>query len=43
MQYGLLKNNKSSKMEQMNLELINYSQEIVHKKIADVYSNTAAT
>ena len=33
MQYGILKNNKSPKMKQMNLEIINYSQEIVHKKL----------
>ena len=37
-----LKNNESPGMDQINVELIKYSPEVVHEKIA-IYSNTAAT
>ena len=38
-----LKNNKSPGMDQINLELIKYSPEVMYEKIADIYNNTAAT
>ena len=30
-------------MNQVNVELIKYSPEVVHEKIADIYNNIAAT
>ena len=38
-----LKNDKSPGMDQINVELIKYSLEVVYKKIADIYNNIAAT
>ena len=38
-----LKNNKSPGMDQVNVELIKYSPEVVYEKIADMYNNIAAT
>ena len=38
-----LKNNKSPGMDQINVELIKYSPEVVYEKIADIYSNITAT
>ena len=38
-----LKNNKSSGMDQINVELIKYSPEVVYEKVADIYNNIAAT
>ena len=38
-----LKNNKSPRMDQIEVELIKYSSEIVYEKIADIYNNIAAT
>ena len=38
-----LKNNKSPRMDQIVVELIKYSSEIVYEKIADIYNNIAAT
>ena len=37
-----LKNNKSQGINQINVELIKYSPEVVHEKIADIYNNIAA-
>ena len=30
-------------MDQINIELIKYSPEVMYEKIADIYNNTAAT
>ena len=38
-----LKNNKSPRMDQINIELIKYSPEVMYEKIADIYNNIAAT
>ena len=38
-----LKNNKSPGMDQINVELIKYSPEVVHEKIAAIYNNIATT
>ena len=38
-----LKNNKSPGMDQINVEQIKYSPEVVYEKIADIYNNNAAT
>ena len=38
-----LKNNKIPGMDQINVELIKYSLEVVYEKIADIYNNIAAT
>ena len=38
-----LKSNKSSGIDQINIELIKYSLEVLHEKIADIYKNIAAT
>ena len=38
-----LKDNKSPGMDQINVELIKYSPEVVYEKIADIYNNIAAT
>ena len=37
-----LKNNKIPGMDQINVELIKYSPEVVYEKIADTYNNIAA-
>ena len=37
-----LKNNISPGMDQINVELIKYSPEVVYEKIADIYNNIAA-
>ena len=39
----ILKNNKSPRIVQMNVELIKYSPEVVYKKIEDIYNNIIAT
>ena len=38
-----LKNNKSTAMDQINVELIKYLPKVVYKKIAGIYSNIAVT
>ena len=38
-----LKNNKSPGMDQINVELIKYSPEVVYEKIAAIYNDIAAT
>ena len=38
-----LKGNKSSGMDQINIELIKYSLAVLHEKIADIYKIIAAT
>ena len=38
-----LENNKSPGMDQINIELIKYSPEVVYEEIADTYNNIAAT
>ena len=38
-----LKNNKIPGIDQINVELIKYSPEVVYEKIADIYNNIAAT
>ena len=38
-----LKNNKIPGMDQINVELIKYSPEVVYSKIADIYNNIADT
>ena len=37
------KNNKSPRIDQINVELIKYSPEVVYEKIAAIYNNIAAT
>ena len=39
----ILKNNKGPRIVQMNVELIKYSPEVVHKKIEDIYNNITTT
>ena len=38
-----LKSDKSSGMDQINIELIKYSLAVLHEKIADIYKIIAAT
>ena len=38
-----LKINKSPGMDQINIELIKYSPEVMYEKIADIFNNIAAT
>ena len=38
-----LNNNKSPGVDQINVELIKYSPEVVYEKIAAIYNNIAAT
>ena len=38
-----LKDNERPKIDQINIELIKYTPEVVYEKIADIYNNIAVT